>query len=428
MALQQRSSARLLVSILIGLAVVMLMMNLRAEVPKPKYAYPSKAFLAFGQRGLVARHALGSSTAGVSEQKSQKELSSIETTRMFPAHRWQPGQRAVVPSLTLRDVPPVMIGVAADTGCGTTTFLRRMRKVLGTYMKPGHRFASDQMQVISVDDYRIHDRSEREDIKRSFMDPREVDFDLIQMQVSGLKVGHSIYKPIYNKVSEVKETPELVEPSHVMIFEGLHALENEVLDKALDLKIYVDVADDIKLGWKARQGIEDRGWSAQQIKQEIEKTKSDFEKFVHPQRDKADFIIRIEASEKGLPYVKVKLIQKKDMPVAPVELTEAIDLPGPVGGKLRSYDDTYFDHPVTIVEMEGEFDNNAVYKDELQLVESRLTGLRVHYWGEFTDTMLNLKKHDIPGRNDGTGLFQAIIAMKIRELYEVHEKIHTSFG
>lgn len=67
---------------------------------------------------------------------------------------------------------------------------------------------------------------------------------------------------------------------------------------------------------------------------------------------------------------------------------------------------------VSVVEMDGQFDR----LDELIYVESHLSNLSSKFYGEVTQQML--KHTDFPGSNNGTGLFQTIIGLKIRDLYE----------
>lgn len=62
--------------------------------------------------------------------------------------------------------------------------------------------------------------------------------------------------------------------------------------------------------------------------------------------------------------------------------------------------------------MDGQFDR----LDELIYVESHLSNLSTKFYGEVTQQML--KHSDFPGSNNGTGLFQTIIGLKIRDLYE----------
>jgi len=62
--------------------------------------------------------------------------------------------------------------------------------------------------------------------------------------------------------------------------------------------------------------------------------------------------------------------------------------------------------------MDGQFDR----LDELIYVESHLSNLSTKFYGEVTQQML--KHSEFPGSNNGTGLFQTIVGLKIRDLYE----------
>lgn len=67
---------------------------------------------------------------------------------------------------------------------------------------------------------------------------------------------------------------------------------------------------------------------------------------------------------------------------------------------------------VSVLEMDGQFDK----LDELIYVESHLSNISTKFYGEITQQML--KHADFPGSNNGTGLFQTIVGLKIRDVYE----------
>lgn len=73
---------------------------------------------------------------------------------------------------------------------------------------------------------------------------------------------------------------------------------------------------------------------------------------------------------------------------------------------------TYFGNEVSVLEMDGHFDK----LDELIYVETHLSNMSSRFYGEVTQQML--KFADLPGSNNGTGLFQTIVALKVRDLYE----------
>merc|ERR1712190_436177 len=260
-----------------------------------------------------------------------------------------------------------IIGVAADSGCGKSTFLRRILGALGTEVKPGHTAIGDMMTVICLDDYHINDRAGRKATGLTALDTKENDFELMDAQMSALKAGKAVYKPIYNHDTGFKDPPELIEPNKVMVIEGLHPLMDEGVRKTLDLGIYIDIVDEVKFAWKVQRDVAERGWTEDQVKADIEKRKPDFAAYVDPQKADADVILRYEPSDKGLPFLKVKLIQKKDGAFPKITLKKDITLTGSEpGAVLKMYDDDWFGNAVTVVEMDGEIDMDNM---EAQLKE-----------------------------------------------------------
>merc|ERR1711874_252708 len=114
----------------------------------------------------------------------------------------------------------------------------------------------------------------------------------------------------------------------VMVFEGLHPIYDKKVRSQLDLSIYIDIVNDVKFAWKVQRDVAERGWTEEQVKEDIQKRLPDFAAYVDPQKKDADVILRYEPSDQGLPYLKVKLIQKKGGAFPMVTLDKEIDLPG----------------------------------------------------------------------------------------------------
>merc|ERR1712046_538539 len=174
----------------------------------------------------------------------------------------------------------------------------------------GHTAVGDMMTVVCLDDYHTNDRAGRKATGFTALDAKENDFALMGAQIEALKEGKAIYKPIYNHDTGFKDPPELIEPNKVMVFEGLHPIYDEKARSQLDLGIYIDIVNEVKFAWKVARDVAERGWTEEQVKEDIEKRLPDFDKFVDVQKPAADVILRYEPSDQGLPYLKVKLIQQ----------------------------------------------------------------------------------------------------------------------
>merc|ERR1712083_1180067 len=287
------------------------------------------------------------------------------------------------------------------------TFLRRVLGALGTEVKPGHTAIGDMLTVICLDDYHINDRAGRKATSLSALDARENDFALMGAQIEALKSGKAIYKPIYNHDTGNKDPPELIQPNKVFVVEGLHPIYDEKARTNLDLAIYIDIVNDVKFAWKIQRDVAERGWTEEQVKEDIEKRLPDFAKYVVP---------RYEPSDQGLPYLKVKLIQKKDGAFPMISLKKELSLKGSKPGAIiKEYDDDWYGSPVSVIEMDGEIDMDNM-AEQVAEIEANIEGLNGRSASELTDAMVKLK--DSPGSQNGTGLLQAIIAMKIREVYD----------
>jgi len=334
---------------------------------------------------------------------------------------------------------PIVIGVAADSGCGKSTFMRRLTNIFGGdvvgplgggFGTEGgwetNTLVSDLTTVICLDDYHLNDREGRKVTMRTALDPEENNFDLMYEQVKALKEGNTVDKPIYNHVNGTLDTPETIEPTPIIIFEGLHPMHDERVLDLLDFTLYLDISDEVKLNWKIQRDMEERGHSLESIMASIEARKPDFDAYIDPQKKNADLTIEVlptQLDEEDKKTLRVRCIQKEGVEnFAPcylfdegskIEWTPAegkLSSPAP-GIKLASYPDNYFGSDVQVVEMDGTFDNIQ----ELVYVESALSNTKTKFYGEMTQAMLAIA--DAPGSNNGTGLMQTLAAFAIRELY-----------
>ncbi|KAJ1457316.1 uridine kinase family-domain-containing protein [Pelagophyceae sp. CCMP2097] len=287
---------------------------------------------------------------------------------------------------------------------------------------------SDTTTVICLDDYHLNDRNGRKVTKRTALDLAENNFDLMYEQLSELKKGNSISKPIYNHVNGTLDTPETIVPTPIVIIEGLHPMADARVRGLLDFSLYLDITDDVKFAWKIQRDMVERGHSLESIQQSIEARKPDFDAFVAPQRAFADITIQVlptqlvEDTEGKI--LRVKFIQRTGKehfdPVYLFDEGSTIEWT-PCGKKLTcsfpgikfAYGpDTFMDNDVMVVEMDGKFDN----LQELIYVESHLSNTATKFYGELTQQMI--KMGDSPGSDNGTGFFQTLASLKLREFYE----------
>ena len=178
-----------------------------------------------------------------------------------------------------------IIGIAGGTGSGKTTVVRKIAEAL-----PPHCVA-----VVPVDSY-YNDTTgmtmeERKAI--NFDHPDAFDWKLLTEHVKKLKNGEAVEQPTYSYIesNRQKETVH-VDPKPVIIIEGIMALHNKKLRDVMDLKIFVDTDNDVRLIRNIRRDVVERGRTVEMVLDRYEKVlKPMHEQFIEPTKKFADLII-----------------------------------------------------------------------------------------------------------------------------------------
>ncbi len=313
----------------------------------------------------------------------------------------------------------VLIGVAGDSGCGKSTFLRRLSDIFG----------EEFLTVICLDDYHSLDRKGRKAAGVTALNPKANNFDLMAEQIKALKNGESINKPIYNHETGEIDPPERIDPNHIVVIEGLHPLYDERVRELLDFSVYLDISDEVKIAWKIQRDMAERGHTYEDVLASINARKPDFQAYIDPQKKYADVVLQVLptnliADDKERKVLRVQMVQREGIEgFEPAYLFDEGSTINwiPCGRKLTcSYPgikmyygpDTYYGNEVSILEVDGQFDN----LEEMIYIEGHLSKTDTKYYGELTHLMLEHKEY--PGSTNGTGLFQVLTGLKMRAAYE----------
>lgn len=180
----------------------------------------------------------------------------------------------------------VIIGIAGGTASGKTTIAK---KVYQSTSKQG------TVSMIKIDDYyKVLDHlSEDERRKVNYDHPEAYDIELLKNQINDLKSGKQIVKPIYDFVihNRSKET-EIINPSNIVIIEGILTLAIPEIRELCDIKLFVDTPDDIRFIRRLQRDINERGRSVDSVVNQYLTTVRPMHKaFVEASKSYADLII-----------------------------------------------------------------------------------------------------------------------------------------
>lgn len=152
----------------------------------------------------------------------------------------------------------------------------------------------DDISVVHHDSYyKYQDRPFEERCKQNYDHPDAFETDLMVEQLKELKAGKAIRCPVYSYADHQRTNEtELIQPSKVVIVEGILIFQDPRLREMLDIKIFVETDADVRILRRALRDVRDRGRTLESvITQYLTTVKPMHEQFVEPSRKYADIIV-----------------------------------------------------------------------------------------------------------------------------------------
>ncbi|MEJ7730936.1 MAG: uridine kinase [Polyangiaceae bacterium] len=180
---------------------------------------------------------------------------------------------------------PLVIGIAGGTGSGKTTVARRIAEAL----------PASAVTLVEHDWY-YRDRPDLgfdERCAQNYDHPDALETELCVEHLRALRAGHAVDAPSYDfKAHRRRAEWRRVEPTDVIVVEGILVFVEETLRQQMDVKVYVDTDADIRAFRRIRRDIEQRGRTFDSIREQYYRTVRPMHlQFVEPSRRWADVII-----------------------------------------------------------------------------------------------------------------------------------------
>lgn len=179
----------------------------------------------------------------------------------------------------------IFVGVAGGSGSGKTTVAHNLIKA----------FTGQDAVLMQQDSYykEIKNKTIDQRAQTNFDHPDAIEFALLKEHLLALKDSKCIDKPIYNFTTHLREeVTEKIEPSQIVIVEGILVLAVPEIRELLDVKIFVDTDADEMLLRRVERDINERGRTFASVKEQYLNTvKPMYLKFCEPSKRYADIII-----------------------------------------------------------------------------------------------------------------------------------------
>ena len=179
---------------------------------------------------------------------------------------------------------PLIVGVVGGSGSGKTTVAHAIAESV------------DGGAVVLDQDAYYRDLAhltleERRSI--NFDHPDSIDTELFVAHLEALAAGEPVDKPTYDFAAHTRAAETVrIEPGRVVVVDGILLFVDPRLRRIFDLRIYVDVADDVRFIRRLLRDLTERGRSLENvIEQYLDTVRPMHLEFVEPSRRHADVII-----------------------------------------------------------------------------------------------------------------------------------------
>jgi uridine kinase len=200
---------------------------------------------------------------------------------------------------------PYVIGICGGSGSGKTTFIKQLRSM----------FSDEEVCIVSLDDYYLpRDQQHRdENDQHNFDLPKSFDKKSLRRDVEKLLSGESITKAEYTFNNAVVK-PKLLtfKPAPILILEGLFVFHFKKIAPLLNLRIFIDTKENLKVIRRILRDQVERGYPIEDVLYKYQHhVMPSFERFILPYKDQADIVINNNANFEEALSVLEAFLRKK---------------------------------------------------------------------------------------------------------------------
>ncbi len=179
-------------------------------------------------------------------------------------------------------------GICGGSGAGKTTLTRRVLSSLGT----------DLVSVLAFDSYYrdLTDIPMSERMLRNYDHPDSLDHQLFVNHLDMLRAGRAIDVPIYDFATHTRRAEtERVEAHPLVVVEGILLASFPEVAARIDLLVFIDVSEDIRLERRIKRDVAERGRQPDDVRRQFAETVAPMhDLYVEPFKDSADRVVGID--------------------------------------------------------------------------------------------------------------------------------------
>lgn len=182
---------------------------------------------------------------------------------------------------------PYVIGIAGDSGVGKTTIASIISFIYG----------KENVLQLSTDDLHLWPRNDVNWETITHLNPAANDLVLGDEHLKNLIENKPISRAVYNHKTGCHDAPVLMAPKRIIINEGLHSFYTDFARDKTNLKIFVDVEENLRVHWKILRDVKYRSSTIEKVLKSIELRKKDSADVREKHLAACDVIVKIDTEQ-----------------------------------------------------------------------------------------------------------------------------------
>ncbi len=200
---------------------------------------------------------------------------------------------------------PYIIGISGGSGSGKTSFIRAIRQC----------FSTNQVCILSQDDYYRPKEQQQIDEEGviNFDLPSSIDAQALREDILQLSRNESVSRSEYTfNNTSAKANVLHFYPAPIILVEGLFIFHYKAIMPLLDLKIFIDAKDVLKVTRRIKRDKIDRNYPLEDVLYRYQHhVTPSYEQYIQPYLEECDLIVNNNASFQGGLEVLTGFIHQK---------------------------------------------------------------------------------------------------------------------
>jgi uridine kinase len=195
---------------------------------------------------------------------------------------------------------PIVVGISGASCSGKTWLANHI-----------HRQQPDDSDIVDLDGY-YRELIDVDGLEHGHDNPDSIDFERALNDLVRLKSGLAVNLPVYCYEEHRTKGTRECRPKSIVLVEGLFIFAHPALRDEIDLKIWMETDDELRLARRIERDTLRRERTIEEVRERYERdVVPGYRKFIRPLREHADVFVSNEGRDSSivLPIVNMILAQ-----------------------------------------------------------------------------------------------------------------------